>query len=361
MKPKICLHGIIKNEEDKVVRLLDSALPLITAAYFVDTCSTDNSVKLIEDYCTKHRLDYGIDRIPFVNFGQTRNAALVSCRNSGVAFDYILLADADHIFHGIWPEEQLTAPSYSLQITDGHCKYWRERLFKRDLPGEYIGVTHEYLNIPKEGRQQIASVYIEDRADGSNRTDKIDRDITLLEQGLLDEPGNARYLFYLARSYQDASIWVEAIATYEKRIKAGGWDEEIWHSVYQRSLCWLSLEDYASFVNGCWDAYNLRPWRAEPLYHLARWYRLNKQYDSCLAVCELGLTIPYPTQDVLFIENKVYANGFQEEQSIAGFYSKLPSRQKQGKKSCYKLSKKANPDKASRDLAKSNLKYYREV
>ena len=61
------------------------------------------------------------------------------------------------------------------------------------------------------------------------------KNVRLLEEGLKNEPDNARYAFYLAESYRDAGNKYKALEWYQKRISMGGWDEEIYWSMLQVS------------------------------------------------------------------------------------------------------------------------------
>lgn len=375
---RICLNLIVKNEATIIGRLLRSALPLVDCVCIADTGSTDGTQQVIRNFCEANRLPHDVHQIEFRDFGQARNEALqhvqndphlccpsmpgslgaVDCSPLGRS-DYILFADADHEFRGSIDRTALTAPAYSLRITDGGMSYWRERLVRRDLAAKYVGVTHEYLDLAGHVPVKIDTAHVQDHANGSNRGDKFTRDIRLLTEGLKAEPDNARYLFYLARSYQDLGQFANAINHYLKRINLRGWDEEVWYSCYMRAICSQRLGNEGEFIRCCWEAYNARPWRAEPLYAMAKHFRESRQYDACLAVCEIGERVPYPTDDVLFIEDRVYRVGFREEQSIAGFYSRDPRRRVVGRTCCEVLA--SGDDAAARELAQKNLAFYQKA
>ena len=99
--------------------------------------------------------------------------------------------------------ERLDAPGYQLLATlAGPIGYWNTRLVRRDAGARYHGVTHEYLDVPG-GTRPLRGVWYKDHASGSNRTDKFDRDMRLLEKGLRRSRTTAAYWFYLAQSYRD--------------------------------------------------------------------------------------------------------------------------------------------------------------
>ena len=75
-------------------------------------------------------------------------------------------------------------------------------------------------------------------------SEKYARDANTLEQALLQEPGNARYAFYLAQSYRDAGQLEKALAAYERRATMGGFEQEVYISLLAAGyihLLWLAF------------------------------------------------------------------------------------------------------------------------
>ncbi len=72
-----------------------------------------------------------------------------------------------------------------------------------------------------------------------------------------------------------------------------------------------------------------------------------------------GLSINRPKQDILFIEDQVYASGLREEFSIAANYASDPLRKDRGFAACNWLALSRQVPEASRNLARSNLYYLR--
>jgi len=108
---------------------------------------------------------------------------------------------------------------------------------------------------------------------------------------------------------------------YKKRISMGGWIEEVWYSYYMIGKCYLYLKDEHKFE--CWmnRAYKNRKERAEPLYELTKFFREIGQQIKSYHYYLMGVNIPYPKQDVLFIENKVYDKYlFEYEHTIIHYY-----------------------------------------
>ena len=92
---KICLNMIVKNESGIIERCLASVLPWIDCYVICDTGSTDATPEVIRTFFARHGVPGEIHAIDFVHFEYARNRALELCRAAPLAFDYILLTDAD--------------------------------------------------------------------------------------------------------------------------------------------------------------------------------------------------------------------------------------------------------------------------
>ena len=349
---------IVKDEAPIIERCLESVLPIVDDYVICDTGSRDGTPDIVRAFFERGGISGSVHTIEFGDFASARNRALDLCRAAAKPFDYILLTDADMELRLDRADlrQRLTDPAYALRQTN-RISYYNTRLIRREVEAHYVGVTHEYLHVAAPVTR-LEAAWFADHACGSSREEKSARDVRLLLAGLSREPGNARYMFYLAQTYKDAGRLEEAIDWYTRRIAAGGWAEELWYATYVRALCHLQRGEVAAFVQGCLDAYNARPTRAEPLHALAKFYREHGQNEACLLMCEAGERIPYPTDDVLFIEDEVYGTGFGEEASIAGFYCGTPERQITGREACLALATNCAASTATRNTARRNAMFY---
>ena len=357
---RLCLNMIVRNEADRIIRALQSAVPHISCAVITDTGSTDGTPDLIKDFFTTVGIPCTLTHCKFKDFSQARNAAFFAAQHSAYEFDYLLLMDADmelKVVDPTWTDTLAGAQSYDMMQVAGALHYQNRRFAKRGMTQGYVGVTHEYLNLETGGSVPAEKAYFIDYADGSNRADKFKRDIKLLKEGLEKEPKNERYFYYLAQSYRDAGKPEKAIKWYQRRIAAGGWDEEVWSAEYMMAHCYKDMGDTDKFIQTLISAYNKRPSRAEPLYDLAHWYRDRGENAAGLLFAETGIQIP-SSKDSLFVNDFVYNVGCLEEYSIMAFY--VPGKKLAGYKVANMLTLKKTPYTGARETARRNMFHYYE-
>lgn len=316
---KLCWNAIVRNESARIERCMLSLVHHISSYVVVDTGSSDGTPGLIREFFAKHNIPGEVHHTRFINFEQARNEALIAARKSPIEFDYMLLVDADMELVAEKPAwaNALGGDSYDMQQRAGAVHYGNRRLVRKNTTGMYVGVTHEYLDVPSAG--MVDGAYFVDHADGENRKDKFARDIELLEVALKADPNNGRYLYYLGQSYRDAHKWSKAANAYKKCVAAGGWDEQVWSAQSNYAHCIKELDGDADFVHEMLVAHNMRPSRAETLYDLAKHYREKGMNSASLVFSEAGMLIP-PSSDILFVNNFVYETGLREEFSICAFY-----------------------------------------
>jgi glycosyltransferase involved in cell wall biosynthesis len=325
----IVLATMIKNESRNIGRLLNSCRGVATHYCVVDTGSTDNTVEVAEKWIADNKALGAVVTVPFKDFGSTRSATLEKARlyAKSLSMDlqqtYLLLLDADMILQtcGFKPED-LVADVIRITQSHGDLAYQNVRLLRASLNAGYIGRTHEYVNIDGQYSQaDYSGLLIHDVGDGGCKADKFERDERLLKQDLVDNPGNARSMYYLGATYEALGKKKEAIRQYSRRMKAGGFDEEAWMAQYRRGLVQQSLGKHKEAEEDWLACWAKRPWRAEPLYRLAQLYLdTNRQTHAC-AVAQAALNIPYPATDILFIEPPCYHDEFHKILSIGDFYA----------------------------------------
>jgi glycosyltransferase involved in cell wall biosynthesis len=354
----IVLCMIVKNESKIIRRCLESVVGVIDEFCIVDTGSTDGTPEIIEKFFEEKGIPGKVHHREWKNFGHNRTESLDLARESKSS--WILTLDADMILvnEGFKKSDlSLEYSNYDIFQQNPGIRYTNIRIMNSNFRWKSVGVTHEFLaadncNLP--GRT-LTSLWINDIGDGGSKSDKFERDIKLLTQGLRDEPNNERYMFYLAQSYKDTQQFEKAIEWYQKRIKAGGWYEEVWYSHYMIASCYLQLGKKKEAEYWTLNGYRYYPKRSEALYMMCKKYREDRQYDKALEMYNLGFNIDYPESDKLFIDHNIYRHQlFEYEMTILHFYL-FPKDKKGGlRKSINYLS--FNPSYT--ESVFNNLRYY---
>jgi tetratricopeptide (TPR) repeat protein len=334
---------IVKNEGKIIERMLNSVYPFIDSFCICDTGSTDNTVELIHKFANEKGItNYIVYTEPFKNFEYNRTHALHKCIELPQLPTYILLIDADMVLQfgknidmvllkkDLCFQKKIIPDVYFINQGNDAFYYKNARMLKAELLREqikpkYTGVTHEYLDIP--GQRVYVDIvkdvlFILDIGDGGAKTDKFSRDISLLKDGLIAEPNNSRYMFYLANSYKDSGDWENAKEMYDQCIRSNGWVEERWQCHYQLGKGHMARGNPAEAVHNWLLGYHLIPERLENIYELIRYYRENGKH--MLAYLFYNIAIKTPTLKsppvFLFLENDVYDYKIHYEFSVFGYY-----------------------------------------
>lgn len=314
---------IVKNEARVLPRCLETVKPFIDTWVIVDTGSTDGTQELIRRELAG--LPGSLYERPWKDFGHNRTEALQLARQSSA--DYAFVIDADEEFRAPagfrWPV--LTADSYQLLHGSGDNRFYLTQLMRLAMPWRYAGVLHEAATCegarPPERIEGVMTYGHFDSARNTNPLEKYRNDARVLEQALEREPKNARYRFYLAQSYRDSHQNPLAEDSYRKRADMGGWDEEVWSSLYQIGLLRERMNrPAAQIIEAHLEAFNNRPTRAEPLVSLARYFRIQNQWGSALAFSKAALGIRKPN-DILFLDGATYEWRARDEYAIAAYWT----------------------------------------
>lgn len=240
--PRICLNMIVKNEAERIERCLVSVAPHVHCWAITDTGSTDRTREMVREFLGARGLPGHLGESEFINFRDTRNVALDMARKmrGDLAWDYLLLCDADMELvapDGLGP---LGAPGYQMMQREDTTEYWNARLVRHDNPSRYACPTHEYLST-EQPLDNLHQAHFVDHADGANRHGQVLRDIAILEAELA-RPGDARCWFYLGNSYRESGQHDKAIAAYKRHIALGGWEEEVYCSLLYASRSARAME-----------------------------------------------------------------------------------------------------------------------
>lgn len=329
---KIVLTMIVKNEAHVIERCLASTLPVIDTWVIVDTGSTDGTQQKIKDFFSQIGIEGKLYERPWVDFGTNRSELLELSRPEG---DYSLMIDADEIleFDGNFDpnafKESLTADLYSVFAIYGGIKYHRPQLTANRLPFYYRGVCHEYVDCHEEIKtKSFANGFINRPIqDGARSKDpeKYKRDAKLFEDALnsgkTDPKDFNRYHFYLAQSYRDAQMPEKAIEWYLKRANLGGWNEEVFYSLFQVAIIKEAQKaPVDEIIRYHLEAFNACPFRAESLWIAAKLCRSYGRFHQAYTFAKKALSLPYP-EGGLFVLQPVYDWMVLDEFATAAFWT----------------------------------------
>jgi glycosyltransferase involved in cell wall biosynthesis len=324
-RPEVCLVMIVRDEAHVIERCLRSVRPLISRWSIVDTGSADATPRLIERALSD--LPGELHHRPWVDFGHNRSEAMALARGRG---DWLLLIDADEeliVEPGFRMPDRMDIQAWRIRQrpAGSESEFYLPRLLRADHPWHFEGVVHEYLASDRpfeqanlEGLTQIG--HFDSARNRQSAREKYLGDADVLARALANDPGNARYQFYLAQSLRDAGELQRALTAYRKRIGMGGWDEEVYCAAFEAArLLERTGASHPEVVAAYLNAWNRRPRRAEPLVELARLHRQRGEHAVAALFAERAVAIPCPN-DILFVDYGVYEWRAKDELAVASYW-----------------------------------------
>jgi glycosyltransferase involved in cell wall biosynthesis len=290
----ICLNMIVKNESDVIERCLMSVMSLIDYWVIVDTGSSDGTQAIVKKILKD--VPGVLYERPWVNFAHNRNEALSLAKKSA---DYLLFIDADEqlLFSEGFQCSDLDRDAYFVMTHQGGYCCTRFFLVGNHVEWGWVGVLHEQLICYASScTSEIIKGVINcaEASDGSRSRDpkKHHKDAELLERAIAEDPMNSRYVFYLARTYQNAKEYSLALKNFEKRSNMGGCPQETFFSLYKVGVLQQLLnKDPTIFLKSYLAAHQYRCGRVEPLYEIAAYYYTNQSFFLSYLILFYALSI----------------------------------------------------------------------
>lgn len=347
------LNMIVKDEAHVIERVLESVYPIIDYYTIVDTGSTDNTKELIEKFFKSKKVDGQILDRPFDNFENSRNHALNMSKDKT---DYSIWIDADEKLHidEKFDKNLLDKDIYIVNTHIGNMKYTRNQIWKNSVNFKWHGPVHEFL-VPngdfKVTSDTIEHLTIEVFKDGASWQNtevhqKYKKHAELLEDYILNENKEARWVFYTAQSYFDSSIIPDNRSESQERIRRAmhyykerlampsGYKEERYYSQYKLAMCKLKLEyPWIEVKEEFIKAYEMDNLRCESFKLIIEYYNNIQRYDSAYIYSKFCVDNfhgknPYPKFDkdpngrLLFLDETLYEWKLLEMHFMTCYYSK---------------------------------------
>jgi len=300
---RLSLAMIVKNEQDTIIRCLESCYKIFDEIIIVDTGSTDKTKQFISEFINKtyaNLLTYDFKWID--DFSAARNFSFSKCTG-----DWIFWLDADDIMPNPQVIRELIE-SVSKDTIAILLPYWyhvnddgtpsitqiRERIIKRD---EFVAdrikwlyPIHECLTIYDNNRCNISyeskHAIIHKRTTDSFTKDKT-RNIEMLEKNLEKYATDHRYLFHYANELTYSGNRKKAIEIYEKMLTTQGFIEERYIGLMHLADCYKAEGKKDKCIEHLRKAIELCPFIRYAYYHLGVAYFEIEDFHSAISLLEI--------------------------------------------------------------------------
>lgn len=328
-KTSICVILMVKDEEHCILETLNSTLRYASEYIICDTGSTDGTIDVCNKFFETNNIKGQIFHHEWKNFGYNYTI-LYQLGKRHSTCEYLWQIDADDIVCGNMKIENLYEDAYSLKFGKTFT-YRRPQILSNRIEWKHVGVIHGYttpadITYDHSVGTIDGDYYIDSRRLG-NRHKNIDpkirfaEDAKILEQGLIDEPNNSRYMFYLGQCYFDSGQYEKSAEAYNRRVQMGGWEEEIYYSRYRIGQCYRELKKPMEKIkNKYLNCYKNHMNRAEPLYDIGILYGNLKEWKLSKEFLKKASKIPFPSEMRLFQSKNIYDYDILNNLGVAYYY-----------------------------------------
>lgn len=351
---------MVKNEEKRIETTLKSVKDIVDGIIVFDTGSEDKTIDIMKGFAKKHNLHFHLLQGRFEDFATSRNKLLEFADKH--LYDYLLLLDSNdeyrsdknlkEILDGRLEQGFLLHQQWYIGPGD-ELDYYNIRLIKPNIGFRYKGSVHEYIEVPPRaiiGKLNGDVTLYQDRVkdnDGKSQT-RWKKDLVLLKKDIARNPNNGRTQYYLAQTYDCLNMKKDAMFFYKQRANnKDGFFEERFNSMMK---CGELERDEDERVKWYLKAYQIIE-RAEPLVEIVKIYRKKDKFRFAFLFAKLACDLAYPSNCVLWVNQKCYNHDRWQELGIVAYYVK---EYELGKKACEKAIESGHDT----DLNKKNLLFY---
>jgi tetratricopeptide (TPR) repeat protein len=323
-----------RDNEDVIERMLDSIIDHVDSICMCDTGSKDNTINILNRY----KKDFEAKGKEFLiyfdewkNFGHNRTLSMKHARNMNVKYFMLIDTDETAEFEDGFLDEIYTNnyDYYDYIVSSDNLIYNRYGIFRNDRNWKWVGYAHNQVLLENATRSVTDKIKIKLYPHTQYSGDHNLRSIKLLEEEISDNKrdgiDNKRPYFYLAQLYSDGGRYKDAINAFNHTLTEcdnNNCGANVgYFSNYKSGELLLQSDQPELGIKRLLRAFELQPYRAEPLYILGKYYRENGNYYTSELMLRKAITIPQPTHG-FFIKPHIYQYLIKFELSITLFYTK---------------------------------------
>ena len=304
---------IVKNGSKPLKNTLLAIKDYIDHWTILDTGSTDGSQDYIRDILTD--IPGNLYEEPFVDFEVSRNRSL---ELAGTNCEYNIILDDSYILHGGAKireilENNTKNDAFSIIIKDENSLYESTRITRASKNLRFKYKVHEMIICKNNLLLNDKDIFIIDDIDVKHQqrsSIRHGRDIEILLQEHKKYPKDTRIIFYIANTYLSLGKYDDSLLFYKKRIKLAKEknEHEVYMSFYRIGIIYDFKKDWTNAEKYYMQAYNMRPFRAEPIYQIAKhYYKMDSLNKAEIFLTNLiKIQIPPISLDCFIIDYKIY-------------------------------------------------------
>jgi len=321
--PVLTLVLMVKDERDVIEATLKTYCHKDVAIFVFDTGSTDGTQEKAREFFRENNVEYAtLVEEPFIDFATSRNRGLDLAEAAFPNVPFLIMPDAEWYLNDIqslvdFCHDHLndtSTNSYLIRILTDALDFYTARLIRNHCNIRFVGVVHEVINNMTTTKipETIYVKYAPSQVGNEKSARRWLRDRDLLLKSYYDNPYDPRTVFYLAQTYACLGDWKNACKYYQIRIQMPGWYEENFMAFYKLGEAFENRtktegpDMWHSALQYYLQAYAYRPQRAEPLIRIADYYLRKDCMPLCYLFAQRAAQIPYPSEDVLFVEKFMY-------------------------------------------------------
>lgn len=329
---------IVRNEEHIITQCLESVYKYIGRWDICDTGSTDNTVKIIENFFRDKNIPGQVHHHEWKGFSHNRSLAF---QMSEPNCDMIYIIDADDklLTPLVIPPECTMADSLIIELQEGRfVTQKRQQIFRSGLQWGYSAVVHEYpyskIN-PNPVIMETTKIKVLASRGGDRSKDPLKywRDALLMQEDLKriekipphklphwEKALESRYHYYISQSWYDFHHYEECIKWCDSRCKFNGFKEEIYRALLNKGRCLRALgRDSKEVIKAFQACHENDRFRSEAAFEILNEYERMGNYKEAWEFLQKIQSIKRPKDKMFIVEDYVYTYGKNEKASTLSF------------------------------------------